>query len=92
MRGRCRVHDCFAVEGWLNNDNASWMLMDFTVAILAQGTTHGPMRSRRPFCAVRFLGRLGPSVLLECPKTVATDVNETHDIVLLAFFLVLGMA
>ena len=28
---------------------SSWMHMCITVAILAQGTTHGPMRSRRPF-------------------------------------------
>ena len=39
---------------------ATWMFKPFTVAILAQGTTHGPMRSRRPFlvCGVSILSAI----------------------------------
>jgi hypothetical protein len=38
------------IEGWQRSDPGACTLDSLTVAILAQGTTHGPMRSRRPFC------------------------------------------
>lgn len=38
------------IEGQQRSDPGACTLDSLTVAILAQGTTHGPMRSRRPFC------------------------------------------
>ena len=51
MRPYCSACFCqgFVLCTGLGHDTATWVFRSHTVAILAQGTTHGPMRSRRPF-------------------------------------------
>ena len=53
-------------------DRVTWMQATCTVAILAQGTTHGPMRSRRPFfaAAVRFPPYCSTAVSAACFATL----------------------